>query len=135
MWARKLVVIADLTGSTAGIVVQLLNNDAISDTWRSRIQIASLVLSAPQLLQMAFKPKVAELVKDLNVLIKQKNLSNLTADKKAFDVLTEARNRLAREVAAELTQGAGKLGVIDDAIKAVAPSPRPRYLIRNVAAQ
>jgi len=66
-YIRKAVVAADLVGSTAGLVVQTLNNDAISDELRSKIQIAGFLSTLPNV--MASLPRINKVVDELDAII------------------------------------------------------------------
>lgn len=93
-WLRKAIVISDLIGSSAGIALQLADNDAISPALRSKIQIASLILSLPQLASCI--PKVNRLITDLDAAILARRLPNSTTiEKEAADLLEEAKKKLS----------------------------------------
>lgn len=48
-YLRKAAIVGDLVGSTAGLAVQVLDNDDISPELRSQIQIVAFALSLPQI--------------------------------------------------------------------------------------
>lgn len=92
-YVRKAIVAADLIGSAAGIGLQLLDNDAISDDMRAALQIACLVSSLPNMATAI--PKIEKLVSRLD------------------DVMNDARN------ASKVGKTAKEIKKMEDDLKAL----------------
>ena len=67
-YMRKAIVAADIAGSAAAAIAQSLNEDAITPELRSRIQIAGLVLSLPNIARAI--SKIEKVVDDLDEAIR-----------------------------------------------------------------
>lgn len=109
-WLRKSIVLADLIGSTSGMVVQSLNNDAISPALRSKIQLASLALNVPQLLTCI--PKISKVVDDIDLFIDANRFSLNSNDIDAINSLRLEKTKLI--AAANLSRNQNFLSLIQN---------------------
>jgi hypothetical protein len=91
-WLRKAIVVGDLVGSTSGIVVQSLNNDAMSPALRTKLQLASLALNVPQLLTCL--PKISKAVDEIDLFIDAKRFSVDSRDIDAINALRLEKTKL-----------------------------------------
>lgn len=72
----KSIVLADIAGSTAGVIVNAVNENFISPQLRSRIQLLSIVASVPQMLRSI--PKLDRLIAQTDEMLKEiKGLKNV----------------------------------------------------------
>ncbi|MCD6069319.1 MAG: Fibronectin type domain protein [Bacteroidetes bacterium] len=91
-WLRKAIVVGDLVGSASGIVVQSLDNDAMSPSLRIKLQLASLALNVPQLLTCL--PKVSKAVDEIDLFIDAKRFSVDSKDIDAINALRLEKTKL-----------------------------------------
>jgi hypothetical protein len=92
-YIRKALVVSDIIGSSAGIVVQSLNEDAISPELRGKIQIVSFLMTLPNLAKQI--PQVNRAVKDLDDVINTGlNVKGVRLTQKELDELRSIRDEL-----------------------------------------
>jgi len=106
-YIQKAIVYADLIGSTAGIGLQLLDEDAISPELRTGLQIASFVASVPSMISSI--PRIERVIKKIDTELNGARLAKLmeTNPEKAEKVirkLKEAQEELAKAKAAHLSE-------------------------------
>jgi hypothetical protein len=124
-WVRKSIVTADLIGSSAGIAVQLLNEDAIPRELRMKIQIASLMLSLPQIGLSV--PRLNRLVTEIDEVINLHRGINTTSANRIVSTLTSAKttlgaaNNLAGLDLAKILKNPDFKKVYDDLINGTMP--------------
>lgn len=106
-YVRKAVVALDVVGSTAGIALQLLDEDAISPEMRTSLQIACFVSSLPNM-ALAI-PKIDNLVKDLDGVINLKYGKSGLTPKEAREL------KALQEVRAQLSTAAKLPDLAEDA--------------------
>jgi len=106
-YIQKAIVYADLIGSTAGIGLQLLDEDAISPELRTGLQIASFVSSVPSMLSSI--PRIERVIKKIDTELNGVRLAELMeADpekaKKVIQKLKEAQEELRKAKAAQVSE-------------------------------
>ncbi|UYW01819.1 fibronectin type III domain-containing protein [Flavobacterium agricola] len=89
-YIRKAIVISDIAGSTMGITSQLINEDYLSPDARFKLQMLSIVASAPQILT-SFK-KVDNLITTLDDDINR--INNIAAKNEVKSYFSKVKSRL-----------------------------------------
>ena len=110
-YVRKSIVALDLLGSTAGIGLQLLDEDAISPKLRTSLQIASFVCSLPSM-ALAI-PRIEKKVSELDGILNTKyNKSGLSKKQiRERDALQRVRQELSEAAhLPELAEDAAEIG-------------------------
>lgn len=110
-YIRKSIVALDIMGSTAGIALQLLDDDVLSPKLRSSLQIACFVSSLPNM-ALAI-PKIDNVVKDLDQVINTRyGKSGLTAkEAKELEALRQVREQLSTAAhLSDFTEDASQIG-------------------------